>query len=154
MVATKTFEITTEVVDEQPTVVADATLRVEAIGPWVRKVFGMIAAAVGSDIAGPPFARYRMLGDEEFEVEAGFPVAGPVQVVGELRDSSLPGGTAAVTMHVGPYDQLGQAYEALSAWVSEHGGTPTGAPWECYLSEPDVPPERTMTRVVQPYRPA
>jgi len=44
---------------------------------WLATVFGDVATAVaaqGSQLAGPPFARYLQHDDDRFTVEAGFPV--------------------------------------------------------------------------------
>ena len=84
-----------------------------------------------------PFARYHPTGDDRFEVEAGFPASTPTSGEGEVEPSDLPGGLAAVTVHTGPYDTIGPTYEALRAWVQEHGGEPVGDAWEVYLTEPD-----------------
>lgn len=83
-------------------------------------------------------------------------MAAPIKAVGEVRPSSLPGGTVATTMHVGSYDQMEPAYEALAQWVKEHGQELAGDPWEVYFSDPSVEPDPATwrTEIVQPYRPA
>jgi effector-binding domain-containing protein len=63
----------------------------------------------------------------------------------------LPGGPAIGTEHIGPYDTLGLAYAALSAWLSEHGATAASPPWEVYFSEPTGDPATWRTGVLQPY---
>jgi effector-binding domain-containing protein len=93
--------------------------------------------------AGPPFARYRVTGDE-FDVEAGFPATGAVSAAGEVVPTELPGGTTATALHRGSYDTLGVTYDAVGTWLSEHGYEPSGAPWESYLDGPDVPEPRTL----------
>jgi effector-binding domain-containing protein len=144
--------------DEQPTAVEHATLAVPEIGPWIGGALERVAKAAadqGVALAGMPFGRYHRVDDAGFEVEAGFPVAGAVLTEGDVVPSSLPAGEVAVAVHVGPYDAMEPTYEALLAWVAEHGGTPSGDAWEVYLSDPGAQPDPATwrTEVVQPYSP-
>lgn len=155
----KLYEMRTQTRQTQPAAVVRATLRVAEIGPWIGKAYGAVIGVITAQQispAGPPFARYHRLGDDRFSVEAGFPVTAPIEAAGEVQPGELPGGPAVATVHVGPYDQMEPAYEALSGWVREHGGEPAGDPWEVYLtdtaSEPD--PAAWRTQIVQPYRAA
>ncbi|HWI60996.1 MAG TPA: MerR family transcriptional regulator [Symbiobacteriaceae bacterium] len=54
----------------------------------------------------------------------------PVATGGE---QTLPAVTVASATHVGPYEQIGQTYEPLFAWVSEHGYQIAGPIREVYL---------------------
>jgi effector-binding domain-containing protein len=56
----------------------------------------------------------------------------------------------ASTLHVGPYDTLGQAYDGLDAWLADHGYAKAGPPREVYLSEPSTPPAATRTVIEVP----
>lgn len=155
----RTYEIQSETRPEQPAAVAEATLPVPDIGPWLATTYGRIFSSMtrqGHAPIGPPFARYHHLEDDRFAVEAGFPVAEPVEPDGEVHASTLPGGQAATTIHVGPYDEIEPAYTALASWVIERGGEPTGDPWEVYYSDPEEQPDPATwrTEVVLPYRPA
>ena len=154
------YEVRPHTIDGQLTAVVEATLPVPEIGPWLARTFGMIAevlAARGVPPAGPPFARYhRIDAGERFSVQAGFPVADLIERMGEVRPSSLPGGPAAMTVHIGPYEQMEPAYAALAAWIGGHDGEPVGDPWEIYLSDPARQPDPATwrTEIVQPYRTA
>ena len=149
-----TYEIETRTLAEQDTAVEFATLRVADIGPWLASAFNEVASYLGRKGAGPagmPFARFHPTGDDHFEVEAGFPASTPTSGEGEVEPSELPGGLAAVTVHVGPYDTMEPAYAALRTWVRAHGGEPAGDAWEVYFSGPDADPSSWRTEVVQPY---
>ena len=155
----KLYEIHAQTRAAQPTAVERTILRVEEIGPWLGHAYAEVAAAVAArhlGPAGPPFARYHRLGEDRFEVEAGFPVTGPVEAEGSVQPSELPGGPAAASVHVGPYDQMEPAYQALDSWVRDHGVEPAGDAWEIYFSDPVSQPDPATwrTEVVQPYRPA
>ena len=147
------YEIERQTLVEQPTAVICDKVAVPDLPEWFGRVFSAVAAAIGrsgSTIAGPPFARYNQIGDEFFDVEAGFPVATPIRGNGDVVPSALPAGPAISTWHVGPYDTLTAGYDALSAWLEEHGATPSGPPWEVYVSEPQGDPATWRTLIVQP----
>jgi effector-binding domain-containing protein len=155
----KRYDIHAEVRNEQVTAVARTTLTVAEIGPWLGKTYGAIAGLLADRQAGPvgpPFARYHLLDGGRFEVEAGFPAARPIEGDGDMQPSRLPGGPVAVTIHVGPYDQMEPVYQALASWVIEHGGELAGDAWEVYFSDPAAEPDPATwrTEVVQPYRQA
>ncbi len=155
----ETYEIRAEERPEQPTAVAEATLSVAEIGPFLAKTYAAVADVLGRQGAhpvGPPFARYEFVTGGCVVVEAGFPVLAAVTADGEVYPSTLPGGPVAVTMHVGPYDAMQPAYEALVLWVHHHRSELAGDPWEIYLSDPEAErdPATWRTEIVQPYRPA
>lgn len=71
----------------------------------------------------------------------------------EIRD--IPGGRYAVTLHVGPYTDLGQAYKWLyGTWLEQSGERPAAAPIvEEYLNDAkSVPSSELRTEVWLPLR--
>ena len=153
----KLYEVRAETRQAQPTAVCRATLAPVDIGPWLGKVYGAVAGLLSAQQAGPagpPFARYHLLSDGRFEVEAGFPASRPVESSGDVQPSELPGGPVAVTVHTGPYDQMEPGYRALASWVTDHGGEVTGDAWEVYFSDPATQPDPATrrTEIIQPYR--
>jgi effector-binding domain-containing protein len=116
------------------------------------EVWGYLESA-GVQPSGPPFARYHHFSPDNVDIEVGFPVPAPVAGAGRVVASELPGGTVAVTDHLGPYDQLGGAYAALEQWVTAHGHDPQGATvWEIYWTDPGAEPDpaKWRTEVVWP----
>ena len=153
----KTYEITQVDLVETPVAVVRATLSVAQMGPWLSQAFGAVDAYVAGRGVGPvgmPFGRYHPVGGDRFAVEAGFPVAHEVAGAGQVVGSRLPGGPAVQTWHVGPYEALAAAYEALEGWLREHGGTAVGDAWEVYHSDPAAEPDPAgwRTEVIQPFR--
>lgn len=149
--------IETRSLGTRPTLVAEATLDVSDIGPWLGEVYGEIEAhlsRIGERPCGPPFARYHLVSAGRFRVEAGFPVSSHITGRGEVRESSLPGGTVAIVTHIGPYDEMEGSYRTLASWIESRGATPTGDAWEVYYSGPTAPPESWRTEIVQPYQAA
>lgn len=57
----------------------------------------------------------------------------------KLGVRTIDGGPAAVVVHVGPYEELAGAYQALGTWIEEHGHRIAGPPQETYLTGPDEP---------------
>jgi DNA-binding transcriptional MerR regulator len=102
----------------------------------------------GDACSGPPIMIYH---DEEFnparvDVEAAWPVSDPAVATG-----TLPSCRAAAVMHVGPYDQLCQAYEAVFAWINGNGYRTAGPLREINYNDPAVtPPEKLVTEVLVP----
>ena len=103
------------------------------------EVFGWLAAR-GIGPAGPPFFRYLVIDMEhELDVEAGVPVATPVDGEGEVFAGVLPAGRYAVTTHVGHPDELiavtGAFLERAAADGLRWDATETdrGTRWGCRL---------------------
>ena len=148
----------------QPTVAARVQQSFEEVD--IGALFGLHMANVADRIAelggtpaGPPYARYHEFGPERADVEFGIPVAGPVPNLrplaecepGEVGAGELPGGPAAITLHVGAYPGLGTAYERLQKWIPAQGRTPGVAPWESYINDPTEVGEADLrTEVIWP----
>jgi effector-binding domain-containing protein len=152
-------EIESRTLDAQPTLVVRGKVATSEIKEFLGRAYHLVAARAdecGAHFTGPPFARYRALDAEftEFEVEAGFPVVVQVPCRGEVEPSELPGGTAAATVHIGPYDAMQPAYEAMLRWIEARGWQPDGPAWEVYLSDPasEPDPAQWRTEIIQPYR--
>ena len=51
----------------------------------------------------------------------------------------MPGGAAIETVHIGPYETLGDTYRQLAGWMQQHARHPAELSWESYLTGPDDP---------------
>jgi RNA polymerase sigma-70 factor (ECF subfamily) len=102
--------------------------------------------------AGAPFLRYVVIDMAgELVVEAGFPVAAPVEGDGEVFAGVLPAGRYASAVHVGHPSGLYDAATELNAWADGRGlrwdveQTPAGDRFacrlECYHTDPRVQPD-------------
>lgn len=115
-----------------------------------RQVAEAVTAA-GGEVSMPPFGWYHGMPTDTIDVTAGFPVRGDVHTPdGGIHLGERPGGKAAVGMHVGSYDSLGETYGALMGWLAAQSLTPRGDFWEEYLSPPEGDPATWRTRVVIP----
>jgi effector-binding domain-containing protein len=151
-----TYDIETVELPERPAAVVRGQVAHDGIPGFLAQAFGEVVTTVGPrglGPAGPAFARYRPTEDGGWDIEAGFTLLGALDgASGRVEPTTLPAGEAARTVHVGDYGGLGAAYEAVGAWLAEHGLVAAGDPWECYLDGPEV--EHPRTEVYFPCRAA
>jgi effector-binding domain-containing protein len=74
------------------------------------------------------------------EVDFGVEVARSFEGEGEIRFTHAPAGEVASTLHVGPYETLNLAHDAIHAWCEANGRAIGGASWEIYGDPTDEPP--------------
>lgn len=110
--------------------------------------------ATGARIAGAPFTRYHAIAAGEIDLEAGIPVQQPIGEKGRVVNATLPAGQTATVWHVGPYEGLAAAHEALQAWVTAQEKRADGAPYEIYWTDPGMVPDpaKWRTQLFQPVR--
>ena len=144
-----------ERLSEQQAAVVRGRRAPEEIGEFVGAAFSAVGgalAAQGIAPPGPPLCRYSM-GEGEMDLQGsadvyglavGFPCASPIETDGDVVPMTLPAGDAVVVVHVGAYQELGEAYAAGAAYITEHDLQATSDPWETYLDGPDADPHRTV----------
>jgi AraC family transcriptional regulator len=121
-------------------------------------VYGWLAAA-GHTPQGMPVAVYlndpatvapaEALWELWAPIEDGAAEAGPDDQGLGIRH--IPAMTIATTIHKGPYDQVGPAYERLTTWITEQGLHPSGPPMEAYLNDPgEATPDEYLTEIMMP----
>jgi effector-binding domain-containing protein len=115
------------------------------------EVFGWLAQR-GIAPAGAPFFRYNVIDMERrLNVEAGVPVAAPVEGDDQVIAGTLPAGRYATYLHVGPYDRLIGAVETLLHWADaqdlewDSSEAEDGEHWGCrleiYRTDPSEEPD-------------
>lgn len=149
------YEIETRSLEPQETAVVRRGIAADELTSWAAGVFGSVSAhlqRINVPTAGDPFVLYLERGDHN-EVEAGFPVAERVTSKDEVRPSSLPGGPVVTTWHRGHPDDIGDAFEAIEAWLQRQAAEATGPPWVIHHPDPEAEPDAPswMSEVVQPY---
>jgi effector-binding domain-containing protein len=140
----------------QPTLAIRTRAPVQSLPQVVGQAYGVImqyAGRLGLQPSGAPFVAYYNMDMADLDMEIGFPFGQKVAGKGEILAGEIPGGKAAACLHVGPYDQVGAAYEALQKWMEANGYVPTGVAYEFYLNDPQAtPPAELQTQVVFPLK--
>ena len=147
-----------QITEVPPQIVAATTVHttLSRIGADIGGGFGKLMMAMGSEGVAPsgaPLIVYPDIIDDETggDLEICVPIAAEVAGGAEVYRRTLEGGTMAATIHHGPYEQIGPAYQTLTGWISEHGHETAGPPRETYLNDPQtVAPEELLTRVEFP----
>jgi effector-binding domain-containing protein len=75
-------------------------------------------------------------------VEVGVVLDRPCLLTSRVVASALPAGSAAMTIHRGPFGDVGAAHEAVRAWCAGHGHRVRGIRWEVYGPNNEDPAEQ------------
>lgn len=132
------YQVVSREVPAQRVATIRARVLMSMIGEAIGEGFGEVARAAeaaGAEIDGLPFAIHHEVDPGGIDLELGFPVLGEVEV-GRVHSTTLDGGRVACVVHMGPYEEVGAAYDALTRWVQLHGERVVGPPREVYLNEP------------------
>jgi effector-binding domain-containing protein len=151
------YPIKTTKLKPQPTATIRVTTEPSRIGEAFRELLPEVSSyleGIGASPAGPPFARFFDYNEDEADFEAGFTLPEPVPGEGRIGAGELPGGRAAVTTYVGPYEALQEAHEEIGAWVLANEHDPAGPVWEVYVTGPLDEPDaaKWRTELVWPLR--
>lgn len=145
--------------EDQPTVMV-AILRervaMGALAAFYDRAYRTVleqAAASGLAVTGPAFGWYRHMPTDSVDLAAGFRVgADAARALGDgVEVVELPGGPAAVGVHLGSYDGLSGAWAELRTWMSDHAAQMRGDFLEVYVTDPsEADPSQNETRLVLP----
>lgn len=70
--------------------------------------------------------------DDAINLEVGVELDAPFAGHGDVVGSTTPAGAVATTVHVGPYNRLHEAHQAIHRWCATHGHVLAGPNWEIY----------------------
>lgn len=133
------YLVTVEQLPEQPILSIRDRRPISAIPAFMGEAFGALFRHLGTlrvSPTGPPFAIYHAFGPDTVDAEICVPVEGMYPVAGTIHARILPATQVARTVHIGAYEDLGAAYEAVMAWVSTHPFEASGPAQERYLTGP------------------
>ncbi len=124
--------------------------------------FGRVLGFLGAndvDPAGAPFVIFHQApeADADGDVAMVVPVMGSLDYLAgqaaanQIEVLTVEGGPVASIIHRGSYASMGDTYASVSAWIHEHGHTPTGPGREIYMNNPgDVAEEDLLTEIQWP----
>jgi len=147
-----------ELTEEAPQSVAATKIHttLQRIGGDIGTGFGSLMQALARENispSGPPLIVYHDVinTDTDGEIEICVPIDTPIDGDSSVYGRELEGGTMAVTIHHGPYEEIAPAYQTLTEWIAERGHEIAGPPREIYLNDPQtVPPAELLTRIEFP----
>src|SRR5690242_6618393 len=89
---------------------------------------------------------------DQLRSDAGVVVPEQVTLPAPLGEQRLPGGSYACTVHIGPYERLGDTWQRLlGEWIPAHGKRVDGLSYERYLNVPgEVPNDALRTEICVP----
>lgn len=137
------YEIKLLDLPDQPTLGMRSIMPVGKLPEFFGKAYGGVMAylgELGENPAGMPYAQYFNLDMNALDLEAGFPVAKAFEGRDEIKPGIIPAGKYVSTLHVGSYDSVKVAYDALLQWAKENGYEPSGISYEYYLNDPSSDP--------------
>ena len=106
----------------------------------------------GVRVSGASMASYTESPDGRIIVEAAIPVAKKAEGSGDVYGTQF-GPTAVVTAnHAGAWSTIQATHQAINIWINEQGLTPSGAPWNVYMTTPAMEPDtsRWQTAIFYP----
>lgn len=100
-----------------------------------RRLFGPATRFIGISWDDP-----QITPSEKLRYDAAMTVSRPIDPEGEFGVTEIAGGDYAVIVHKGPYERLGQTYQALlGGWLPRSGRELRDAPcFEVYLNSPQT----------------
>ena len=140
-----TYEITSEVVAARPIAAVRRRVQVGQVStawkPALDQVWAFLGRHPGLRTDGHNIFVYHHPGGpaEPMEVDFGVEVTGAFEGEGDVALAQTPSGAVAWARHVGPYERLADANQAIEAWAAAHGHRLGGASWEIYGDPGDDP---------------
>lgn len=129
--------------EQRTAVIAEATTWGAFPGRWPA-LLGEVWEVVRANGALTPNRNVMLYLDDVPNVEIGVEVAVPFGASGRVFCGRLPSGRAARTLHIGRYEDLGLAHEAIIAWCDRHGLDRAGPRWEVYGHWNETSPDQEV----------
>lgn len=105
------------------------------------------------DPVGTPFTLYHQAPDADTQGDIAMcvPVASATQTNDDTELVEIAAGAAASIVHRGSYEDMGESYNAVAAWIHERGHRIVGPHREVYLNSPaDVAEPDLLTEILFP----
>src|SRR5262249_44008605 len=111
--------------------------------PEFPRLWGRLLDQVHANIrwggSGPKGRNVMVYLDEVVHVEVGVELDQPAEFDAPVVRSATPSGLVAMTVHRGPFQNLGEGHDAIAAWCAANGAKQAGPRWEIYGHHYDDP---------------
>jgi effector-binding domain-containing protein len=138
---------------EQPTLFIRARAPIDDLPMLIGESYGQLTAyfkEMDEYLADVPYVAYYNLDTEDLDVEMGFPTRKSLGGKGDIQTGIIPAGPALCCMYRGPYDEIGELYIEMSAWVKENNLKHTEIAYEYFFNGPGLPESEFLTMLVMP----
>jgi effector-binding domain-containing protein len=125
-------EVTVATVDARPTAVVAATTTWRDFPTQWKPMLDEVYACFRRHDSAKQGCNVMLYKDDVPNVEVGVELIAPCVLDGPVIRSALPAGEVVMTVHRGPYQDLGVAYDRLQRWCDESGRALAGPRWEVY----------------------
>ena len=135
----------------QPALIIRAHTSMRELGKILAPSFAAILHymdSLGEAPAGAPFAAYYNDDMQNLDVGIGVPIAHALSARDNIEAGEIPAGTYGACLYTGSYAHLAEAYNALDAWLAEHGHATTRAAYEMYLDNAATTPHAQLRTIV------
>jgi effector-binding domain-containing protein len=127
----------------------------------IGRLYGEIFKYLGRKMIFKPAGPVMMIGhdgeykESDVDVEAAVPIGKEIPGSGRVKVYELPGlEQAACIVHKGRYEDIGEAYKALMAWIESNGYQIAGPDRELYFTDPSKvkDPAENVTEIQFPVK--
>jgi effector-binding domain-containing protein len=124
-------EVTVAVVAARPTAVVAATVNWADFPAQWRPMLDEVYACLRRQ-GSRQGCNVMLYMDDPARAEVGVELIAPCVLESPVVQSSLPGGEVAMTVHHGPYQDLGVSHKLVTDWCASNGRELAGPRWEVY----------------------
>jgi effector-binding domain-containing protein len=133
------YQVQLKQVEPLPTAVVRRRASVQQLSSVVPQGCGVVWDFVRSCNIPHSGINMALYWDGEINLECGVVVLRPFPSAGPVICSETPAGMVATTVHIGPYNRLGEAHQAICEYCSAEGFQRAGPNWEIYDHWTDDP---------------
>jgi effector-binding domain-containing protein len=144
------YDVRLEQHDSRPLAVVHRRASVQELPKVVPDACGTVWNVVRAQKVPGAGRHVALYWDGAINLEVGVELDAPFAGHGEVVGSATPAGPVATAVHLGPYQRLGEAHQAIRKWCADHGHTLAGPNWEIYghwLDEWNNDPSKIRTDV-------
>lgn len=125
-------DVTVRIVAARPTAVVAAETTWQDFPSTWRPMLDEVYACLKRNGSAHQGCNIMLYKDDVPNVEIGVELIAPCTLDGPVVESALPAGEVAMTVHRGPYQDLGVAHERVKRWCADNGRALAGPLWEVY----------------------